>query len=141
MPLCKKGASARRELVSHIYIFFYSFQYLKLFVSFSPNPRDMSSLTINMERKNHPIEMEHNLIQTSIFGFKMLIFQGVSTKDPSANLPCECRRQVYRKAPYGKECDMWSVGIIMFEVCRRGKTTFVCLVGDFFTDSTMGNHH
>ena len=24
--------------------------------------------------------------------------------------------QVYKKAPYGKECDMWSLGIIMFEV-------------------------
>ena len=24
--------------------------------------------------------------------------------------------QVYKKVPYGKECDMWSLGIIMFEV-------------------------
>ena len=23
--------------------------------------------------------------------------------------------QVYKKEPYGKECDMWSLGIIMFE--------------------------
>lgn len=28
--------------------------------------------------------------------------------------------EVYRKAPYGKECDMWSVGIIMFEMLFGG---------------------
>ena len=31
----------------------------------------------NMEAKNHPIEKEHHLNQTSIFGFKTLIFRGV----------------------------------------------------------------
>ena len=34
-------------------------------------------LKINMEPKNHPIEKENHLNQTSILGFNMLIFQGV----------------------------------------------------------------
>ena len=59
-------------------------QHLKLLVSFPQNPRDMSSLKSNgWNVKSHPIEMENHLIQISIFGFKMLIFQGVST----TNLP------------------------------------------------------
>ena len=32
---------------------------------------------INMDPTNHPLEKEYHLNQTSIFGFKMLIFQGV----------------------------------------------------------------
>ena len=34
---------------------------------------------INMESKDHPVEKENHLNQTSMFGFNMLIFQGVST--------------------------------------------------------------
>ena len=32
----------------------------------------------DFEPKNHPIEKENHLNQTSIFGFKKLIFQGVN---------------------------------------------------------------
>ena len=35
-------------------------------------------LKINMEPTNHPIEKENHLNQTTIFGFNMLTFQGVS---------------------------------------------------------------
>ena len=32
-----------------------------------------------MEPKNHPIEKENHLNQTSIFGFQPLVFQGVTS--------------------------------------------------------------
>ena len=76
-----------------------------------------------MEPKNHPIEKENHLNQTSIFWFKMLIFQGVDLRCQISAInttwttwKCQGTGSNSFTSPYGAAWRRWKPGLSLGDV-------------------------